>query len=69
MDFGSLLKLTVSIFYYVLVGAMALLSLFAIYILVRYGKTPLISLAVSIVYIIFFLTILGGSFAALQALP
>ena len=45
--------------YYITIGALAIFSLFGVYLLAAHGRTRLLSLLVSLVYIMFFLIMLG----------
>ena len=47
--------------YYLLVGAVGILSLFGVYILTAHGRSRVLSLAVSLVYVFIFLSLLGAS--------
>lgn len=58
----------VTIIYYVVVGALSLLSFFSVYILMRYGRNVAVTVIISVLYAIFFLTILGISYRILQTL-
>lgn len=51
--------------YYVLVGILTFFSLFGVYVLIRYGKSRTTALGVSLLYVIFFLTILTSSYRTL----
>lgn len=61
-------KLLIAGIYYVLVGILALFSLFGVYILIRYGRTVPITTLVSIAFAIFFLTALAASYGSLLAI-
>lgn len=68
MDITTTSKLLISGIYYVIMGILALFSIFGVYVLLRYGKsTPLTGL-VSIIYAIFFITAFLASFATLHAI-
>ena len=66
MDLSNPANLIITGIYYVITGFLILFSVFGIYILVRYGQNRIISLAISLLYAIFFLTILSQSFYTLQ---
>ena len=61
-------NLLISGIFYVVVGIMGFFSLFGVYILIRYGKSIIFSLALTILYAIFFLQILAESYATLHTL-
>jgi hypothetical protein len=61
-------NLLISGIFYVVVGIMGFFSLFGIYILMRYGKSVIFSLALAILYAIFFLQILAESYATLHTI-
>ena len=60
------LQLTISSVYYILVAILTLFSLFAVYLLIRYGRSIVLSLTLSIVYALFFITILSQSYQTLH---
>lgn len=64
----NILSVVLSLIYYVVVGVLTLLSAFAVYILLRYGKNRLLSLVVSVCYCLFYLQILAQSFRTYQSL-
>lgn len=66
MDFNQIILLIAQVIYYILVGFFLFFSLFTVYILLRYGKSRLVSGAIAIGYSVFFLILLILSFAALQ---
>ncbi|MCL5667044.1 MAG: hypothetical protein M1383_04720 [Patescibacteria group bacterium] len=68
MDTSSSINLIVSTVYYAITGILMLFSAFAIYILIRYGRNIILTLLVSSVYILFFLSILAASHFSLNAL-
>lgn len=61
-------NLLISGIYYVVVGLISFLSLFGVYILLRYGKSVIFSLALAILYAIFFLQILAETYTTLHTL-
>ena len=61
-------NLLISGIYYVIVGFMAFFSLFGVYILIRYGKSVIFSLILTVLYAIFFLQILAESYATLHTI-
>jgi uncharacterized membrane protein len=61
-------KLIVQAFYYILVVIIIFLALFSVYALIRYGRSRLFSLVLSLVFIFFFLTALSQSYSTLQNL-
>lgn len=52
--------------YYIAIGVLAVLSLFGVYLLAAHGRSRILSLLVSLVYIMFFLVMLGTSEATLH---
>jgi drug/metabolite transporter superfamily protein YnfA len=66
MDFNQIILLTAQVIYYILAGFFLFFSLFTVYILLRYGKSRLVSGLIALSYTVFFLTLLILSFAALQ---
>ncbi len=66
MDNTELIVKIVTIAYYIIVGALTLLSFFSVYILLRYGRNVAVTVIISALYAIFFLTILGASYRILQ---
>ena len=68
MDLSNPANLLIAGVYYLITGVLVLFSAFAVYILMRYGKSVLLSLAVSLFYGFFFLTILASSYHTLNNL-
>ena len=66
MDANQIILLLAQIVYYILVGFFLFFSLFTVYILLRYGKSRLVSGVIALSYTILFLTLLILSFAAFQ---
>jgi hypothetical protein len=54
--------------YYIAIGALAILSLFGVFILSAHGRSRVLSLLVSLVYIFFFLTMLGATEVTLHSI-
>ena len=67
-DLPTFLHYTILVLYYLFIGVLGILSLFGIYILVTYGRTRLVVMAVSIVYIIALLSVIGASQITLHSL-
>ncbi len=67
-DTKTILQLILYATYYIAIGVLAIFSLFGVYLLAAHGRNRLISLIVSLVYIIFFLTMLGVSEATLRSI-
>lgn len=61
MDFSNFNILLISGVYYILVILISFFSLFGVYILVRYGKSPLLGLGVALIYSFIFVEILINS--------
>ena len=68
MNLSDPANLLIAGLYYVLVGVLSLFSVFGVYVLVRYGKTFLLSLAIAGVYAFIYLTILAQSYQTLRNL-
>lgn len=64
-DVGNLI---LQALYYILVAIILFLSIFSVYIAIRYGRSRLFTLVLSLVYIFFFLIALNQSHTALQSL-
>jgi hypothetical protein len=62
----NIVVLIVNLLFYVSIGALTLLSLLAIYILVKYGRTPAITVFASLMYIGVFLLSFINAFITLQ---
>lgn len=54
--------------YYIFVGIFSVLSIFSIYILMRYGKGRLLSFIICLFYCVFFIQILAQSYQTLKNL-
>lgn len=67
MTFNQTLILIIAGLYYVIAGIFLLFSLFTVYIFLRYGRTRSITLTTSIIYALFFISILSVSLATLQS--
>jgi hypothetical protein len=68
MDLSSPANLLIAGVYYVLAGGLTFFSLFGVYVLIRYGKSSLLSLTVAVFYAFIYLKILTESHQALAAL-
>jgi len=68
MNLSDPANLLIASIYYVLTGIMSFFSIFAVYILMRYGRSTLLAFSVSVFYIFIFLSVLGTSHQALQTL-
>jgi len=68
MNLSDPANLLIAGIYYVIVGIMSFFSIFAVYILMRYGRSTLLAFAFSIFYIFIFVSLLGNSYQALQTL-
>ncbi len=67
-DTATILQLILYGTYYIAIGALAIFSLFGVYLLAAHGRSRTLSLAVSLVYIVFFLTMLGATEATLHTI-
>lgn len=63
MEIGSII---LQIIYHVLVGMCVFLSIFSIYILVRYGQSQVFSLVLALTFALFFILTLTSSYNTLQ---
>jgi len=68
MDLSNPGNLIIAGVYFILVFFLSLFSVFGVYILIRYGKSVPLALAVSVVYAVFFLKILNDSYQTLHTL-
>jgi len=68
MDLSNLQSLAITGAYYLITGVLVFFSLFGIYILLRHGKSTLLTLFISLLYSLFFLIILAHSYQALKSL-
>jgi hypothetical protein len=66
VDYSNPVNLIIAAFYYIIVAVLTFFSIFAVYILNRYGRTRTITLTVSAIYIIFYLQVLAQSYRTLQ---
>jgi hypothetical protein len=67
-DTKTVLQLILYATYYIAIGALAIFSLFGVYLLAAHGRSRLLSLIVSLAYILFFLTMLGVTEATLHSI-
>lgn len=59
----EILSLIINTVFYLIVGTLAFVSFLGIYILIKYGRTPVISFFVAISYAsVFFLSFIGAFF-------
>jgi uncharacterized membrane protein len=68
MDLSNPTNLAIAGAYYLITGVLMFFSLFGVYILMRYGKSVLLALFVSLLYCLFFLIIFSHSYQAFQSL-
>ena len=68
MNLSSPANLLIAAIYYILTAFLSLFSVFAVYIFIRYGKSSLLTLIVSLLYAFFFIKILAGSYLTLNSL-
>jgi len=54
--------------YYVLTGFIVFFGIFGVYILIRYGRSIVVALAVNALFIIFFLKILSDSYQTYRSI-
>ncbi len=68
MNTANPINIVITAIYYIIVAVLALLSLFSVYVLMRYGRNKLLGAIVCVLYALFFLTLLQQSHLALIAL-
>ena len=68
MNLSDPSNLIIAAIYYIAAGILSIFSIFGVYLLIRYGKSTLLAFSVCVFYIFIYLSILGSSYAALQAL-
>ena len=68
MDYSSPANLIIASVYYLATGILSFFSIIGVYILLRYGKSRILSFFIGIIYAIFILTILANSYSNLQKL-
>lgn len=66
MDLSTPVNLLIAGVYFIVTGLLSLFSVFAVYVLVRYGQSKTLSVIISLFYGFFYLTILSASYANLQ---
>ncbi len=64
----SIIQIAAYSVYYIIIGLLALASLFGVYILTAYGRSRSISLVVSLIYIVVFLILFATSQSTLHSL-
>jgi|GEM_PF-3490627 len=67
-DASTILSIILYGAYYIAMGVLAILSLFGVFLLAAHGRSRVLSLLVSLVYIFFFLTMLGTTEAMLHSI-
>lgn len=67
-DSSNILLLILQVVYYIAIGVLAIFGLFGVYLLAAHGRSRILSLTVSLIYILFFLTMLGASEATLHSI-
>jgi hypothetical protein len=68
MNPANPINIIIAAIYYITVVVLALLSIFSVYVLMRYGRNRLLGSIVCVFYALFFLTLLQQSHLALMAL-
>ena len=68
MNLSSPQNLLIASIYFVLIGLLTLFSLFGVYILIRYGRSAPLAVAIAVVYALFFIKILSETYSTLQGL-
>jgi hypothetical protein len=66
MDLSTPANLLVAGIYYLIVGLLTFFSLFGVYILIRYGKSTILSLIVAVLFSLIYLQILAQSYQTLR---
>ena len=69
MNTSNPINLLIAGIYYILVGIAAFFSIFSVYILIRYGRSRALCFSAAVIYILFFLSLLGQSHQTLLSLP
>lgn len=65
----DILKVIISILLYVVIGMFSIISILGIYILTKYGRTPSLTVIVSLVFAGLFFLMTISSFVILNQLP
>jgi len=68
MNFDHIIYIVTSTIFLGVTGILFFLSLFGVYIFVRYGRTTIITIPVSIVFVVIFITIFASAFQTLNSL-
>ncbi len=68
MNLSNPINLIIASIYFVVVGIMVFFSIFCVYVLVRYGEKRSLSLVVTLLFCMFFLSILAQSYSTLQSI-
>lgn len=66
MDLSTPANLLIAGIYFIVTGLLSLFSVFAVYVLVRYGQSKTLSISIGLFYGLFYLTILSASYSNLQ---
>ena len=61
-------SLIIAAVYYILVSILSFFAIFGIYILIRYGKSSILTLIGSLLFAFFYIKILADSYAMLKGL-
>lgn len=68
MDLSNPANLLIAGIYYLLAACLSFFSIFGVYVFIRYGKSSLLTLIISLVYTFFFIKILADSYLTLHSL-
>jgi hypothetical protein len=68
MNLSDPANLLIAGIYFVAAGILTFFSIFGVYVLIRYGKSTLLSFTVSVFYTFVFISILGSSYQTLQTI-
>jgi hypothetical protein len=66
MNYGTPENLIIAGLYYLLTGGLCFFSIFGVYVLIRFARNTLLALVISLVFSLFFLTILSESHQTLS---
>lgn len=65
---SDIFSLIVSVLFYIIIATLSLLSVLGIFIVVKYGRSPVVTLFSSLVYAGLFSLVLLGAYLTLQQL-
>lgn len=68
MNLSDPANLLIAGIYFVIVGILVFFAIFGVYVFIRYGQSRGVALLGSLIFALFFLTILNNSYSALVSL-